>query len=186
MASCQVWQSSGWVMILLPSAMAQRIRDSFGKTGITVTMIELEDTVSRPLFQSELSRLNVLPEIAAIIVQQPLPPQIDLETIVGAIDPAKDVDGIHPVNAGRLMLGLDCYVPATRPAEWPFSTTIIFPSRVNALLLLGGAALWASHLLNSCWLARHSHCCPFAECKPAKPDSRSRDTCRGRGQASYG
>jgi methylenetetrahydrofolate dehydrogenase (NADP+)/methenyltetrahydrofolate cyclohydrolase len=92
---------------------AQRIRDSFGKSGITVTMIELEDTVSRALFQSELSRLNVLPEIAAIIVQQPLPPQIDLETIVGAIDPAKDVDGIHPVNAGRLMLGLDCYVPAT-------------------------------------------------------------------------
>jgi methylenetetrahydrofolate dehydrogenase (NADP+) / methenyltetrahydrofolate cyclohydrolase len=92
---------------------AQRIRDSFGKSGITVTMIELEDTVSRSLFQSELSRLNVLPEIAAIIVQQPLPPQIDLETIVGAIDPVKDVDGIHPLNAGRLMLGLDCYVPAT-------------------------------------------------------------------------
>ncbi len=92
---------------------AQRIRDSFGKAGITVTMIELEETVSRLLFQSELSRLNVLPEIAAIIVQQPLPPQIDLETIVGAIDPVKDVDGIHPLNAGRLMLGLDCYVPAT-------------------------------------------------------------------------
>lgn len=92
---------------------AQRIQDSFGKSGITVTMIELEDTVSRLLFQSELLRLNVLPEIAAIIVQQPLPPHIDLETIVGAIDPLKDVDGIHPVNAGRLMLGLDCYVPAT-------------------------------------------------------------------------
>ncbi len=92
---------------------AQRIQDSFARSGITVTMIELEETVSRALFQSELARLNVLPEIAAIIVQQPLPPQIDLETIVGAIDPAKDVDGIHPVNAGRLMLGLDCYVPAT-------------------------------------------------------------------------
>ena len=92
---------------------AQRIQDSFGRAGITVTMVELEETVSRSIFQSELARLNVLPEIAGIIIQQPLPTHIDLETIIGALDPTKDVDGIHPVNVGRLMLGLDCYVPAT-------------------------------------------------------------------------
>jgi methylenetetrahydrofolate dehydrogenase (NADP+)/methenyltetrahydrofolate cyclohydrolase len=92
---------------------AQRIQDSFGRVGITVTMVELDETVSRAVFQSELARLNVLPEIAGILVQQPLPPQIDLETIIGSLDPTRDVDGIHPLNVGRQMLGLDCYVPAT-------------------------------------------------------------------------
>lgn len=92
---------------------AARITQSFEAAGLSVTLVALADSATRALLQAEISRLNVLPEIAGVIVQMPLPEQIGLEAITDVLDPEKDVDGLHPVNAGRLMLGLDCYVPAT-------------------------------------------------------------------------
>ncbi|MGA7733012.1 MAG: bifunctional 5,10-methylenetetrahydrofolate dehydrogenase/5,10-methenyltetrahydrofolate cyclohydrolase [Chloroflexia bacterium] len=92
---------------------ASRIEEAFGKAGLTVTIVALPATASRAMLQSELGRLNVLPEIAGVIVQQPMPPHIGLDAITDTLDPNKDVDGIHPVNIGRLSLGLDCFVPAT-------------------------------------------------------------------------
>ena len=58
-------------------------------------------------------KLNADPAVHGILVQLPLPPQIDAATMVAAIDPAKDVDGFHPVNAGRLATGLPALVPCT-------------------------------------------------------------------------
>ena len=92
---------------------AGRIEESFGRAGLTVTPVWLPSNASRATLQSEIGRLNVLPEIAGVIVQQPLPPHIGLDAVIDVLDPNKDVDGIHPVNVGRLSLGLDCYVPAT-------------------------------------------------------------------------
>jgi methylenetetrahydrofolate dehydrogenase (NADP+)/methenyltetrahydrofolate cyclohydrolase len=92
---------------------AERITKAFGNAGLPVTEIELPATASRALLQAEINRLNVLPEIAGIIVQMPLPDRMGLDTVIDVLDPQKDVDGIHPVNIGRLTLGLDCYVPAT-------------------------------------------------------------------------
>jgi len=57
--------------------------------------------------------LNNDPAVHGILVQLPLPPQIDTQTIIAAVDPAKDVDGFHPVNAGKLSLGLPGFVPCT-------------------------------------------------------------------------
>jgi len=65
------------------------------------------------MLQAELSRLNVLPEIAGVIVQMPLPSYMGLDNVIEVLDPNKDVDGIHPINVGQLSLGLDCFVPAT-------------------------------------------------------------------------
>ncbi len=56
---------------------------------------------------------NADERIHGILVQLPLPKQIDEDTILSAIDPAKDVDGFHPVNVGRLAAGQDCFVPCT-------------------------------------------------------------------------
>jgi methylenetetrahydrofolate dehydrogenase (NADP+) / methenyltetrahydrofolate cyclohydrolase len=63
-----------------------------------------------------LARLNRDPSIAGIIVQMPLPRDVPLRTVVDAIDPAKDIDGIHPLNAGLLRLGYEGFVPATAHA----------------------------------------------------------------------
>jgi methylenetetrahydrofolate dehydrogenase (NADP+)/methenyltetrahydrofolate cyclohydrolase len=60
-----------------------------------------------------VAKLNADPDVDGILVQLPLPPQIDAQAIIEAIDPAKDVDGFHPVNAGRLLTGTPGFVPCT-------------------------------------------------------------------------
>jgi methylenetetrahydrofolate dehydrogenase (NADP+)/methenyltetrahydrofolate cyclohydrolase len=60
-----------------------------------------------------VSELNANEEVSGILVQLPLPKQIDAQKIIAAIDPAKDVDGFHPLNVGRLASGLPGLVPCT-------------------------------------------------------------------------
>ncbi|MEO7410859.1 MAG: bifunctional methylenetetrahydrofolate dehydrogenase/methenyltetrahydrofolate cyclohydrolase FolD [Sphingomicrobium sp.] len=60
-----------------------------------------------------VDRLNADPAVDGILVQLPLPPQIDENVIITRIDPDKDVDGFHPINAGRLAIGLHGFVPCT-------------------------------------------------------------------------
>jgi methylenetetrahydrofolate dehydrogenase (NADP+) / methenyltetrahydrofolate cyclohydrolase len=60
-----------------------------------------------------VARLNADASVHGILVQLPLPPQIDTQKVIAAIDPAKDVDGFHPVNAGRLSAGLPALAPCT-------------------------------------------------------------------------
>ncbi len=92
---------------------SNRISRAFSEVGLAVQVVELPQTASRAMLQAELGRLNVLPEVAGVIVQMPLPQHIGLDALVDVLDPNKDVDGIHPVNIGSLMLGLDGFVPAT-------------------------------------------------------------------------
>jgi methylenetetrahydrofolate dehydrogenase (NADP+) / methenyltetrahydrofolate cyclohydrolase len=61
-------------------------------------------------------KLNADPAVHGILVQMPLPPQIDASRVVASIDPQKDVDGFHPLNAGRLMTGLPALAPSTPTA----------------------------------------------------------------------
>src|SRR5882672_7939206 len=60
-----------------------------------------------------VARLNADPAVHGILVQLPLPPQIDSQKVIAAINPGKDVDGFHPVNAGRLSAGLPALAPCT-------------------------------------------------------------------------
>jgi methylenetetrahydrofolate dehydrogenase (NADP+) / methenyltetrahydrofolate cyclohydrolase len=60
-----------------------------------------------------VARLNTDPAVNGILVQLPLPKQIDTQKVIAALDPAKDVDGFHPINVGRLASGLPALVPCT-------------------------------------------------------------------------
>src|SRR6195952_4933909 len=71
----------------------------------------LPDTVSQAELMALVKQLNADPAVHGILVQLPLPKQIDAQQVLNAIDPAKDVDGFHPVNAGRLASGLPALVP---------------------------------------------------------------------------
>jgi methylenetetrahydrofolate dehydrogenase (NADP+) / methenyltetrahydrofolate cyclohydrolase len=73
----------------------------------------LPGTASESELLALIARLNADPAVHAILVQLPLPPQIDRRNVIAAIDPGKDVDGFHPLNAGRLALGLPALVPCT-------------------------------------------------------------------------
>jgi methylenetetrahydrofolate dehydrogenase (NADP+) / methenyltetrahydrofolate cyclohydrolase len=71
-----------------------------------------EDTTEEDLLEL-VAQLNADDAVDGILVQLPLPPHIDEERVIDAVDPAKDVDGFHPVNAGKLFLGQDGLVAAT-------------------------------------------------------------------------
>lgn len=73
----------------------------------------LPDTCSQAELLELVAQLNADASVHGILVQLPLPAQIDAAAVIEAIDPAKDVDGFHPVNAGRLATGQDALVPCT-------------------------------------------------------------------------
>jgi methylenetetrahydrofolate dehydrogenase (NADP+)/methenyltetrahydrofolate cyclohydrolase len=75
--------------------------------------IRFPSDISEARLVAEIEKLNRDDRIDGLLVQLPLPPQIDPHRIVGTIDPAKDVDGFHPVNVGRLWSGLPTMVPCT-------------------------------------------------------------------------
>lgn len=70
------------------------------------------DTTEKRLL-ALIARLNADPKVHGILVQMPLPRHISEQRVLNAMDPAKDVDGFHPENVGRLLNGDDCYVPCT-------------------------------------------------------------------------
>ena len=69
--------------------------------------------VSEAELLSLVQKLNTDPAVHGILVQMPLPPEIDAKLVVAAVNPAKDVDGFHPLNAGRLVTGLPALAPCT-------------------------------------------------------------------------
>lgn len=84
------------------------------KTGIASETLEYPDTMSEEDLLAVVQRLNDDPSVHGILVQLPLPAQIDETRIIESIDPAKDVDGFHPMNIGKLAAGLtDGFAPAT-------------------------------------------------------------------------
>jgi methylenetetrahydrofolate dehydrogenase (NADP+)/methenyltetrahydrofolate cyclohydrolase len=93
-----------------------QILKSCEKVGIDGRLVAIEDETSEVALSSAIRDLNDDRTVNGIIVQMPLPPTIRLRAIVDAIDPAKDIDGIHPLNAGLLRLGYDGFLPATAHA----------------------------------------------------------------------
>src|SRR6201989_1823274 len=73
----------------------------------------LPDSVSQADLLALVKKLNADPAVHGILVQLPLPKQIDAQAVLDAVDPRKDVDGFHPVNAGRLASGLPALTPCT-------------------------------------------------------------------------
>ena len=83
------------------------------EAGLESFAHHLPDTLSEAELLALVDKLNRDPAVDGILVQLPLPKQIDAQRVIEAIDPDKDVDGFHPVNAGRLATGLKGLVPCT-------------------------------------------------------------------------
>ena len=81
--------------------------------GFTSTLIRYEADVTEEVLLAKVEELNNDADIDGFIVQLPLPKHIDEQKVTEAIDYRKDVDGFHPVNAGRLAIGLPCFLSAT-------------------------------------------------------------------------
>ena len=92
--------------------MAYKIKDC-EEVGFKSSMIRYEDDVTEAELLAKVEELNNDDDVDGFIVQLPLPKHISEQKIIEAIDANKDVDGFHPVNVGRMVIGLPAFVSAT-------------------------------------------------------------------------
>ncbi len=134
---------------------ADRIVKSFTNVGLKATVFQLPANAARTELQAELARLNVLPEFAAIMVQWPLPQHLGWDAMIDDLDPNKDVDGSHPMNIGKLSLGLDCYVPATPAGAMALLDYYHIPLEGQRALVVGRSGI-VGRPMSQLLLARHA------------------------------
>ncbi|QOY53092.1 bifunctional methylenetetrahydrofolate dehydrogenase/methenyltetrahydrofolate cyclohydrolase FolD [Candidatus Sulfurimonas baltica] len=91
-------------------SMKKKACDRVGFYSVTH---EMPEDISQEAIENTITMMNNNPNIDGILIQLPLPPQIDTTKILELVDPSKDVDGFHPYNVGRLTTGLDGFVPCT-------------------------------------------------------------------------
>jgi methylenetetrahydrofolate dehydrogenase (NADP+)/methenyltetrahydrofolate cyclohydrolase len=103
---------------------------------------KLPKETSQAELLSLVQKLNADPTVHGILVQLPLPSQIDSSVILNAIDPGKDVDGFHPVNAGRLATGLPALVPCT-----PFGCVLLAKTVHKSLAGMDAVVIGRSNIV---------------------------------------
>jgi len=91
------------------------------ETGFGSSLFRFEETVTEAELLAQIEALNQNENVDGILVQLPLPTHIDDAKVIEAIDPKKDVDGFHPSNVGRLVQGLNTFIPAT-----PYGVLLMF------------------------------------------------------------
>ena len=101
-----------------PSAVyLHKILDGCRLVGIEDRLVELGADAAEADVQAAIRAIQSDPAVAGLIVQQPLPRGIALRAVIDVLDPRRDIDGIHPLNAGLLSLGYDGFLPATAHAS---------------------------------------------------------------------
>lgn len=83
------------------------------EVGFRSSLIRFESDVTEDELLKTVTKLNTDNDITGFIIQLPLPKHIDEQKVIEAVDPRKDVDGFHPINVGRMSIGLPCFVSAT-------------------------------------------------------------------------
>jgi methylenetetrahydrofolate dehydrogenase (NADP+)/methenyltetrahydrofolate cyclohydrolase len=94
----------------------EQILRSCRKVGVHGRLVDIPGRVSTASLRERIRELNEDPEIHGVIVQMPLPKRIPLSTVLDTLDPEKDIDGIHPRNAGLMTQGYDGFLPTTAHA----------------------------------------------------------------------
>jgi methylenetetrahydrofolate dehydrogenase (NADP+) / methenyltetrahydrofolate cyclohydrolase len=92
--------------------VANKVNDC-SEVGFKSTLLRFENDISEAALLDQIALLNNDNDVDGFIVQLPLPAHISEHRVIEAIDPQKDADGFHPVNLGRMMIGLPCFLPAT-------------------------------------------------------------------------
>ena len=110
-------------------------REDSAEIGVRSVHTELPATVSQPQLHAVINRYNHDPDVDAFILQVPLPEHLDAEAALLAIDPAKDADGLHPVNLGKLVMGVP---DAPRPCT---------PLGIQALLVMYKVPIEGQHVV---------------------------------------
>ena len=116
--------------------MASKVK-ACEEVGFTSSLIRYEDDVTEEELLACVHRLNQDPTVDGFIVQLPLPKHIHEQKIIEAVDPRKDVDGFHPINVGRLSIGLPGFVSATPKGIVELLRRYNIPTRGKHCVVLG-------------------------------------------------
>lgn len=92
--------------------VANKVKDC-EEVGFKSTLIRFGSEIAETVLLKKIAELNADPDVDGFIVQLPLPSHISENKVIKAIDPRKDADGFHPVNIGKMVIGLPGYLPAT-------------------------------------------------------------------------
>ena len=115
----------------------QQILRACRQVGIDSRVVELPRSATADDLRRVLDALNKDPEVAGIIVQQPLPRHIPLSTLTDTIKPAKDIDGIHPLNTGLMALGYEGFLPACAEAAVEIPKFYGYPLEGKRAVVIG-------------------------------------------------
>ena len=145
--------------------------------GFKSTLIRFEQNVSEDALLNEIEKLNVNPDVDGFIVQLPLPAHIAEQRIIEAIDYKKDVDGFHPINVGRMVIGLPCFISATPKGILELLRRYNIPTSGKKCVVIGRSnivgkpmaqLMLQKHLADATVTIVHSHTKNIAEeCKQA-------------------
>jgi methylenetetrahydrofolate dehydrogenase (NADP+)/methenyltetrahydrofolate cyclohydrolase len=137
----------GLAVVLVGSDPASQVYvRNKNKRALEVGMASFEHLLPADTTQADLlaliDRLNADPQVNGILVQFPVPPQIDQRAVIDRIDPAKDVDGLHPVNSGRLVADVPGLIPCT-----PLGCLLLLKRQLGRLAGLKAIVLGRSSLV---------------------------------------
>ncbi len=150
--------------------------NSCAECGFTSSLIRFEDDVTEERLLEEIERLNADPEVDGFIVQLPLPRHIDEQKIVRAVDPAKDVDGFHPVNVGRMSVGLPGFLPATPAGILELLSRYGVPTKGKHAVVLGRSNIVGKPMASLLMRKAEPGNCTVTVCHSATPNIK--DICR--------
>ena len=102
--------------------------------GFHSTTLRLPAETPETAILEQIDRWNIDPDIHGILVQLPLPGHVDEDRVIEAISPRKDVDGFHPINVGKLVIGQECFLPCT-------------PAGIQQLLIRSGIETAGKHVV---------------------------------------
>lgn len=138
--------------------------------GFTSTLIRFEDNVTEDTLLDAIHRLNNDTDVDGFIVQLPLPRRINEQRIIEAIDYRKDVDGFHPVNVGRMSIGLPCFVSATPAGIIELLARYDIPTRGARCVVLGRSNIVGKPVANLMMQKSNPGNATVTVCHSATPD----------------
>lgn len=144
--------------------------------GFDSTLIRREADVTEQELLEIVKELNENPDIDGYIVQLPLPGHIEEQRIIEAIDPRKDVDGFHPVNVGRMSIGLPCFVSATPAGIVELLRRYGIETRGKHCVVLGRSNIVGKPVASLLMQKAAPGNCTVTVCHSATPDLK--DHCR--------
>ncbi len=138
--------------------------------GFKSSLLRFDDDITEEELLAEIDKLNKDPEVDGFIVQLPLPRHIDEQKVTEAVDPDKDVDGFHPVNVGRMSIGLPCFKSATPSGIIDLLDRYDIPTRGKHAVVLGRSNIVGKPIASLLMQKASPGNCTVTVCHSATPN----------------